>query len=187
MKKIVQLTLLLSLFLGYSFQSQAALLIEPVLGYSFGKANLEYESAGLTDSDKESINGVSYGGRLGYQNLGFQLGLDYLASKMSLDGDDFNTGEWGGFVGFEFPILIRVYAGYIFSGTGDIKTDTNDVKVSGGTGPKFGVGFTMLPFLDLNIEYRSVKYDQEKDISAGTDLNLDYNAIMVGISLPFTI
>jgi hypothetical protein len=187
LKKIVQLTLLLSLILGYSFQSQAALLIEPLLGYSFGSATLENKTAGLTDTDKESINGVSYGGRLGYQNLGFQLGLDYLSSRMSLNGDDFNTGEWGGFVGFEFPILVRVYAGYIFSGTADYKTDTTDIGLSGGTGAKFGIGFTMLPFLDLNIEYRAVKYDMEEDVSPGRDLNLDYSAIMVGISLPFTI
>jgi hypothetical protein len=106
---------------------------------------------------------------------------------MSLAGDDFNTGEWGGFVGFEFPILIRVYAGYIFSGTADYKTDTIDTSFSGGTGPKFGVGFTILPFLDLNIEYRSVKYETEKDVPAGTNIDADYSAVMVGVSLPFTL
>ena len=45
----------------------------------------------------------------------------------------------------------------------------------------------MLPFLDLNIEYRSVKYEEEKDIALNTDLNFDYSAIMVGVSLPFTL
>ena len=187
MKKIVQLTLLLSLVLGYSVQSQAALLIEPVLGYSFGDANVEYEQGGLTDSDKNSVKGLSYGGRLGYQNLGFQLGLDYLASKMDYDGDDFTTGEFGGFVGFEFPVLLRVYAGYIFSGTGKVASDDADIKFSGGTGPKFGVGLTLLPFLDFNVEYRSVKYDMEKDVTPGLDVNFDYSAIMVGFSLPFTL
>lgn len=187
MKKIVQLTLLLSLILGYSFQSQAALLIEPVLGYSFGSANVDVVTSGVSDSNKETTSGIGYGGRLGYQNLGFQLGLDYLSSKMSVDSNDFNTGEWAGFVGFEFPILIRVYAGYIFSGSADYETTSKDSKLSGGTGPKLGIGFTMLPFLDLNIEYRSVKYEEEKDIAVNTDLNFDYSAIMVGVSLPFTI
>jgi len=186
LKKIVQLTLLLSLILGYSFQSQASLLIEPVIGYSFGKGNSEFSGLS-TDSDSESLKGISYGGRLGYQNLGFQLGLDYLASKMDYDGDDFNTGEFGGFVGYEFPVLIRVYAGYIFSGSADYKSDNADIKFSGGSGPKLGLGLTLLPFLDFNIEYRQVKYETEKDVVAGLNVDLDYSAIMVGFSLPFTL
>lgn len=192
MKKITQLALLLALVLGYSAQSQAGLLIEPVVGYSFGSSNIDMEvplDTTQNTSDKESLNGTSYGGRLGYQNFGFQLGVDYLASSLEVDGDGFKTSEFGGFVGFEFPILVRVYAGYVFSGTGTLEGDAgeDDLKFKNGTGPKIGVGFTLLPFLDINLEYRSIKYE-ELEISAGAaNVNADYNAVMLGISLPFVL
>lgn len=185
MKKFTQLALLLATVLGFASQAQASLLIEPLVGYSVGKYNYEYKEAGITDSDDESIQGLSYGGRLGYQNLGFQLGLDYLASSMDIDGDDFNTTEWGGFVGFEFPILVRVYAGYVFSGTGKLEGDNDDLNLKGGTGPKLGVGFTLLPFLDINLEYRRITYDT-KDVDLG-EMDADYSATMLSFSLPFTI
>jgi hypothetical protein len=190
MLKRLPLTLLLALVVSYSFQSQAALLIEPVVGYSFGKSNADLEvpsDPAQNDSASESARGTSYGGRLGYQNFGFQLGVDYLASNMKIDGDAFKTSEFGGFVGYEFPILLRVYAGYIFSGTGTLSGDDDDIKLKGGTGPKVGVGFTLLPFLDFNIEYRSIKYEEKEFESGAALLNLDYNAIMVGFSLPFTL
>ncbi len=186
MKKLTQLTLLLALVLGYSAQSQAALLIEPVIGYSFGKMNGESTTAGVTDKDDVSIRGLSYGGRLGYQNLGLQLGLDYLASSLDIDGENLKTSEFGGFVGFEFPILVRVYVGYIFSGAATIESDPDDIKYKGGTGPKVGVGFTLLPFLDINLEYRSISYEENDDFSP-TTIEADYNAVMLGFSLPFTL
>jgi hypothetical protein len=106
---------------------------------------------------------------------------------MKLSGNAFKTSEFGGFVGYEFPILFRVYAGYVFSGTGTLSGDTEDYNLKGGTGPKVGLGFTLLPLLDLNIEYRSITY-KELDVSnSQAKLNLDYNAIMVGFSLPFTL
>ena len=190
MKKISHLVLFGALTLGYSLQSNAALLIEPVVGFSFGKSNVEIDVPSdptQNDTFNKSLSGASYGGRLGYQNFGLQLGLDYLASNMKVDGDAFKTSEFGGFVGYEFPILFRVYAGYVFSGTGTLAGDTEDFKVKGGTGPKVGVGFTLLPLLDFNIEYRSIKY-AELDVQNGAaTFNMDYNAIMVGFSLPFTL
>ena len=168
-----------------SAQSQAALLLEPLVGYSVGKLNGEYDP-GTADFD-ESLKGTSYGGRVGYQNLGFQLGLDYLASNMEADDMDFKTSEFGGFVGFEFPVLVRVYAGYVFSGTGDLEQDIGrDLNLKGGTGPKIGVGFTLLPFLDVNLEYRRISYD-EKDLGLGVTLDADYSATMLSFSLPFTL
>lgn len=190
MKKLSQLTLILALVLGYSSQSHAGLLIEPLIGYSVGTANTELvvpTDTTQNDSSEESVRGTSYGGRLGYQNFGFQLGLDYLASSMELDGDKFATSEFGGFVGFEFPILIRVYAGYVFSGNGTLEQDDEDLDFEKGSGPKIGVGFTLLPFLDINLEYRSIKYE-ELEVSNGLGkVDADYNAIMLGFSLPFVL
>lgn len=182
MKKLIQLFVLSTIALVSVSQAKAALLIEPVLGYNFGTFNSEVKQT--NDKDSNSLHGYSYGGRLGYQQLGLQLGLDYLGSKMRTDGDDFNTSEWAGFVGYEFPILFRVYAGYIFSGTGNYKADTT-TKFKGGTGPKVGIGCTVLPFLDVNLEYRRLDYDSKN--VGGFTTDVDYSSVMLGVSLPFTI
>jgi hypothetical protein len=190
LKKISRQVLFLALVLGHSFQSHAALLIEPVVGFSFGKGNVEIDAPAtpsLNDTINKGSSGASYGGRLGYQNFGLQLGLDYLASNMKFNGEDFKTSEFGGFVGYEFPILFRVYAGYVFSGTGTLSEDAEDYKLKGGTGPKVGVGFTLLPLLDFNIEYRSITYQELDILNGAAKVNMDYNAVMVGFSLPFTL
>lgn len=193
LKNLPRITLLLAFALSYSFQSQAGLLIEPVVGYSWGKLNSEATGT-LVEEDTQGLKGASYGGRLGYQNFGFQLGVDYLASSMVYGSDDnkLTTSEFGGFIGYELPILLRVYAGYIFSGTGTLVSDdssVDDLKLKGGSGPKIGVGLTLLPFLDMNIEYRSITYKTNSDIygNSGLDVDFDYNAIMVAFSLPFVL
>ncbi len=186
MKKITQLALLLATVLGFTSQANAALLIEPVVGYSYGKLNGELDDGVEKQKMDESTKGLSYGGRLGYQNFGFQLGLDYLASNMTSDGEDFKTSEYGGFVGFEFPVLFRIYAGYVFGGNGTLGGDDGDLKLKKATGPKIGVGFTLLPFLDINLEYRRITYGTY-DLDSTTTFDADYSATMLSFSLPFTI
>lgn len=188
--KLKNLTLALALILSTFSTAKAALLIEPVLGYNLGT------KVDVSDVKEYSGGkGVAYGGRLGYQNFGFQLGVDYLASTIDMGSnrfkEDLKTSEWAGFVGFEFPILLRVYAGYIFSGTGETDWQmaglTQELELKGGTGPKFGVGFTVLPFLDINVEYRSVSYDERKWGGVKLANDVDYNTYLLSISLPFTI
>ena len=158
-------------------KADASILIEPVVGYNLtGKYG---DDSGM---------GPSYGGRLGWQNLGFQLGLDYLNSNIDVDNNDIkdplSMTEWAAFAGFEFPVLLRAYAGYIFSANATSKaTDGTKLELSNGTGMKLGVGFTMLPFLDINLEYRKGTFTELNS----TDLDTDYSAYMLGISLPFNI
>lgn len=185
--KILQLFILVLAFLIIP-QSQAGVLLEPVLGYSFTKIDPKEGSA-------DNGRGPSIGGRLGYQNLGFQLGLDYLQSTINVDEkrykEDLKTSEFGAFVGFEFPVLLRVYAGYIFSATGEAKYDgglgKETLKFEDGTGTKFGVGFTGLPFVDINFEYRKGKFGEYKLGGVKTTEDTDFSSFMVGISLPFVI
>lgn len=187
--KIAQLFIMILAFLVIT-PAKAGLLLEPVLGYSMGK--FEIDGA---DTSEEKTNGVSMGGRLGYQNLGFQLGIDYLRSSLNVDDNDFKedlvTSEWALFAGFEFPILLRVYAGYIFSATGESETDTGsgreDLKFSDGTGMKLGVGFTGLPFVDINVEYRKGTYGEDKIGATKSERDTDFSAVMIGVSLPFVI
>jgi hypothetical protein len=177
-KKIYQLLLLLGLAFGTN--AHADLLIEPLVGYSFGRYTTTTPS-----EDDETINGTSYGGRLGYSNLGLQLGVDYLNSNVNVkdENDDLKATEWAGFVGFKFPILFRVYAGYVFSGSGEL----GNLDFSKGTGMKAGVGFTGLPFININLEYRKIAYDEVKVGSVELSDDYGYNAYMISLSLPFTL
>lgn len=184
--KIIQLFILVLAFLIIP-QSQAGVLLEPVLGYSLHKHEIDSDG-----ESEEKGNGVSMGGRIGYQNLGFQLGIDYLRSSIGMDDNDFKedltTTEWAAFAGFEFPILARVYAGYIFSAQAESEvTGGNKFKLSDGTGMKLGVGFTGLPFIDINVEYRKGTYSEVKLGSLKDSVDTDFSAFMIGISLPFVI
>lgn len=190
--KLVQLFILILAFLVIN-PARAGVLIEPLVGYSFGKSEIDVPGSG-----EDKFNGGSYGGRLGYQKLGFQLGLDYLHSSVELDDNDFKENltinEFAAFVGFEFPILLRVYAGYIFSANGEAEADyglgdgREKLKFSDGSGFKAGLGFTALPFLDINFEYRKGTFGEYKEgTGAKQDIDTDYNAFMVGVSLPFVL
>lgn len=180
--------------------AHAGLLIEPVLGYNLG-SKFDDESDYIQESSGKT--GPAFGGRLGYQHLGFQLGLDYLNSHIDVGqdevGDHFKTSEFAGFVGFEFPLFLRLYAGYVFSATSNEVSiedpdDAVDDKLTfvGGSGPKFGVGFTGLPFIDVNFEVRSVSYDIEvEDGPTGDKDELDdtmkNTVYMMSLSLPINI
>ncbi len=189
------LGLFLVSFLFISFNAKAELLIEPVLGYTLNtKLDVkENTPLGLTGEEYTGGRGPSFGGRLGYQKLGFQVGLDYLNSSIDMDDKDFgknvSLNEFAGFVGFEFPILLRVYAGYIFSANGETEDKASGDKITfkDGSGAKAGVGFTLLPFLDINLEYRRGTFDEWKSGSQKVDSEVDYSAFMLSLSLPFTI
>ncbi len=193
MKRLSQITLLLALVLGFSFQSHAALLIEPLVGFNIGtKFDLKFDDFPAQNKNYSGGKGGAYGGRLGYQNFGFQLGVDYLKSSIDMNSDDFKTNismsEWAGFLGYEFPLFIRVYAGYIFSANGSTENSTNQsVDLSKGTGSKFGLGFTGLPFIDINIEYRTATLNQMSYGGTDYDTEINYSSILLGLSVPITI
>lgn len=170
--------------------ASAAILIEPVVGFTVAN---KFDYKATTDSPTEDEfkgSGFAYGGRFGYQNMGFQLGLDYLKSAVDVDEkdikSDITTSEWAAFAGFRFPILLRFYAGYIFSGTGEYKTASNNVDLKNGSGYKVGVGWTLLPFLDLNLEYKKTNYDEAKVGSSKLGVDVDNSSYLLSVSLPFT-
>lgn len=173
--------------------AKASILIEPLVGYSMA-AKVEVENYKTYSGG----SGLSYGGRFGYQNLGFQLGVDYLKSTLDMDHkhfkNDFESSEFAGFIGYEFPILLKVYAGYIFSGQAESKGFVNPTTTlvqkadfNGGTGGKLGVGFTILPFLDINLEYRQLTYDEFNLGGVKRIEEVNYSAYLLSVSLPFNI
>ena len=182
------LSSLLFLFL-FSFQAKAEILIEPLVGYNLAT------SIDIDGQDNYTGgSGLGFGGRLGYQKLGFQLGLDYLHSDIDLNDDDFgknvSMNEFAAFAGFEFPLLVRIYAGYIFSATGDSSYYDDfgmrkDLELSGGTGSKFGIGFTGLPFLCINLEYRRGKFDEYDLGNTTVGEDVTYSSYLLSLSVPF--
>jgi Outer membrane protein beta-barrel domain len=183
--KLTQLSLLLAVFFLISIPAKAGLLIEPVLGFNMG-TKLDFPTKNYSGG-----KGMGYGGRLGFQKLGFQLGADYLHSSIDMNETDIKRNvaltEWAGFIGYEFPVLLRVYAGYIFSAKGETKLATGTAKVEDGTGTKVGIGFTGIPFLDINLEYRAGTFDTYRLAGVKQSGNIDYSTYMLSLSLPFNL
>ncbi|POB13237.1 MULTISPECIES: outer membrane beta-barrel protein [unclassified Halobacteriovorax] len=153
------------------FQAQAGIYVEPYLAYNI-----------LGDTDGEDTTGTNIGGRLGYSlPMLVSFGLDYNMGSYTIDGAtgdvDADTTNLGVFVAVDLPILLRGYASYYFS---------SDIEASGasfdGSGIAVGVGFTMLPFVSLNLEYRAMSYD-----GAGGFPDFDGKEILVGVSLPLDL
>lgn len=168
------------------FSTHAGILIEPVLGYTMGQ-QLDFSGG----KDYDGGHGLSYGGRLGYQTGPFQIGADFLQSSIDMDSGDFDENaditEWAAFVGMEFPILLRAYAGYIFSAEGETEVNNVDVDLEDGSGFKLGLGLTPLPFLDVNLEYRNGTFDEFKAGGVKVNKEVDYQAYMLSISLPLDL
>jgi hypothetical protein len=166
--------------------SFASLLLEPHVGYNIS-------GSGTNNGLEVDYSGPQYGARVGYQNFGFMTGIDYTASSgevdMKLAGvkttQDFSTNDFGVFVGYNFPILIRVWGTYYFNNTMELKS--SNVEYSGNT-KELGVGFTALPFLSVNVMYRMVTHDEVKSSTGTASLSdYNYNEIVLGVSLPFNL
>ncbi len=156
--------------------AQAGLLIEPYAGYYTG--DFKFSTA------KYDFGGTAYGGRLGYSRLGLQLGVDYMGGKWNIDTNpDFKgtISNLGAFVGYSFPILLRVYATYFFNSS----LKNSDTKFEGNT-TRLGVGFSPLPFVDVNLEYMTGTYDKADGQSIpGTKPKFDLYGL--SLSIPFDL
>ncbi len=182
------MALIIALF-TFSSATQAGALIEPYLGYGIGSGDRNN-----TDYD---YNTPQFGARLGYQMLGLMGGIDYsLAPEFDLEAEtagstskiDTDKNQLGLFVGYEFPILLRAWATYYLSSKLETTSATATTEYSGG-GYALGVGFTGLPFVSLNLEYRMFSYDEVETGSFKGDLDpeLELNEIFLSVSLPLNI
>jgi hypothetical protein len=163
--------------------ANAGLLIEPLVGWTFN----QHMNAG---HNYNSGSGASYGGRLGWQKFGGQIGLDYLKSSVDMSSNDFkknlDTTEWAAFLGYKFPVLFKVYGAYIFDATANSNINNGNAKFDSGTGWKLGVGCTILPFLDINLDYREGTYGSAK-VGGQHVGGRDFQAAMLSVSLPFNL
>ena len=187
MKKIL-LAMAFVFTASFSQQSKASFLIDPYIGYK-----LAWDTA--TESNVEvdvTRNGVMYGARAGYQFLGFMAGVEYgMGSGMTWDiaaaaaagitatKFDYDSTYMGIFVGYELPIMLRAWATYYF----DVNWDFEGAGSRELTAIAIGVGFTGLPFVSLNAEYRMNTFDSKLDFD-------DYKTngeVLFSASLPLNL
>lgn len=205
------LVFLLMSFFAFAPHSRAGILIEPYLGYSFagsGDMSLTDTSNGQTTQYDQDFSTVTYGGRLGYQTFGLMLGIDYSMQSFDMTStvgsieveDGVERSQLGIFVGYELPILLRAWATYYVNATMDgtdapssgnqIYSNTSEFK--DGKGYALGVGFTGLPFISINLEYRTMEYDTyavsniELTDAVYSD-KLDLSEILLSVSLPLNL
>lgn len=170
--------------LALSFGSQAALLIEPYAGVNV--------NAGWSDDSFEStsqLSGTMYGARVGVQSFGFMTGLDARKGAWSVDDEDdteIDYTHYAVFAGYDFPILLRVYAEYILGGSGIDQDDNTFIQPSGFV---FGAGYKFFPYLSANLEFGNVDY-KEVELADGTNLeDREEGAkyFLLSLSIPFTL
>jgi hypothetical protein len=160
---------------GFVSTANAGVLIEPYLGYSIGTTE-----QGASEND---ISGVNFGARLGYKSfLGLMGGFDYMTGTLQDDANpknDVTPSQLGVFLGYEFPILLRVYGVYGISNKAKFKDRNGSDNLEGGNNMKLGVGFTALPLVSINLEYVVASYDE----SNGNTLNPELSMKTYGISV----
>ena len=155
--------LLVSGLIAFSSAGHAGILIEPHIGYnvsgSTSSKSITVSNATATYSD--SYHGPQYGARLGYQFLGVMGGLSYNHASYTLDEVNASVSssvkstrnDLGLFVGFNAPVLLRAWIAYSFSVKQNHSASGNYDK---GSATELGLGFTGLPFLSLNLEYKMI-------------------------------
>lgn len=185
MKIKVALGIFLTLISTSAFSSY---LIEPHFGLNLnGSANATIKSI----NHNYDYNGTQYGLKLGMQNFGLMGGIDFNRSSFNLDdktisgtvASSYKRNEWGLFIGYNFPLFLRFWGSYFFANTAK-KSNGDEFS---GTSKEFGLGFTSLPFVSLNLIFRLVDYSKQKISNVSEKLNEKINntEIVLGLSLPF--
>lgn len=171
-------------------QAFSGVLIEPGVGMAFSG---EYETSGTLNGNDASgtadmdNNPVGINLRLGYKMIGFWGAFDYsLVSSFGVENSTTDVDITSGFltVGFDFPIMLRVWAGYALMGDADYGVG----KYEGISGTKFGVGYSGLPFISINAEMYALSFDE---VTSGgvtiTTLEADFNYYLLSVSVPFDL
>lgn len=177
--------------------ANAGLLVEPFVGF-----NIASGEDGANPKTEYDQSAPFYGARLGYQVMGLMAGLDYtkgmeaeLEEKTGSNTSraDVDQQTMGIFVGYNLPVMLRAWVAYHFSSKLEYQNTAAVGDELKGKGYGLGVGFTPLPLVSLNLEYRMLTFDEYKNASTGTTTALsgvneiDYNQIMFSVSVPLDL
>jgi hypothetical protein len=179
MKKIISALFAMSIFTT----AQASFLVEPFLGTNMN-SEITNNSSGCGNDCTGDVTGSSLGARVGWQNMGLQLGGAFKLSQLDVDGEDSSVTSMGVFVGYELPILFRFWAEYTLSST--VELNDANAKLTEGTGTTIGVGYTGLPFIAINLEMSTINYEELESGSTTTSADQDLKTMLLSVSLPLT-
>lgn len=143
---------------------------------------------------KDDASMSEFGVKLGYQaNSGFQIGGDLqmgIGEYKNLFGvptQDAGHAAFGLYLGYQSAIGLRGYVHYLFSSA--LAFDDLTQTQIAGSGFKFGIGYSLLSWLALNLEFHSMTYGKYKfntDSSfSALDPELKNDLVLVVLSFPF--
>jgi hypothetical protein len=178
MKYFVRSLLVVSTLL-VAQSSFAGILVEPILGYGMGS----YKQGAA----KGEITGLQFGGRAGFGLGPIILAADIMTGSNEIKPDggvagDADVTSMGLTALFSPPVLpLRVWAGYAF----DVEAKPEVGGKLEGTALKVGAGYSMIPFVSVNLEYIMTTFDK----SAGVALTdkMKANTVFVSVSVPLGI
>lgn len=159
--------------------SLAGILVEPILGYGMGS----YKEG----ADKGKMTGMQFGGRAGVGLGPIILAADIMTGTNEIKPDggiaaDADMTSMGLTALFSPPVLpFRVWAGYAF----DVEAKPEGGGKLEGTALKVGGGYSIIPFVSLNVEYIMTTFDKEDGV-AMTD-KMKANTVFVSLSVPLGI
>jgi hypothetical protein len=171
--------LLIALLLGFTINANAGLLLEPYIGYNFAAVE--------DDGEGSAATGAMVGGRVGMTILGTAfIALDYSTGKLDWEPEGGSTAELDGTmtragitVGADIPVApIRLWAGWYQM---EYDPGLNDLE---GDGIKLGAGLTVLPIVDINLEYFNGEFDENDGISID---DVTEKGLMLSVSAPFDL
>lgn len=198
MKKL--LIALTSLF--FLMNSASAMFhVEPYLGYAKGSG--DKDASDPNDVNDPEYKGLGFGARLGLNYMGLLIGGTYDSNGLTLTDDDAPNAEvdykgtnMGLFVGYDFPLGLRLWLSYYLSADFEVDTINNANSFASGdelsgSGYSIGAGYSIIPMiLSLNLEYKSFTYDEFKDGETGQTVNLtrdsELSYLFLSVSAPLS-
>ncbi len=187
-------------FILFTFKANAGFMIEPYAGFALAGGLEQKQTVPLL----ADYSGFQLGARAGMTFLGFMGGVTYnMASSteyeftqgVAIVRDNATRNDLGLFIGFNFPIMLRVWGSYYLDSQleGEDAAGTLDsTETWKGDGLGFGVGFTGLPFISINLEFKTFTFTEEEDTNAVPTTRtfspeFTGSELFISVSLPFDL
>lgn len=191
MKRGIELFFLIFIFSMFIRDGYASSVVEPYIGYLHG----EYNSR--SDATKHQYDSLGFGSRIGYRNTGFDLGMDLTFSLSTMEQrlpiasdppkTDYFTWGLGPYIGYQFPILLRVWITYYLYNSFSSRAGPRSDTLSGnGYGIGAGYQLSFIPNIDVfaNLELRRISISKVEADSSISRVDNPINELFLSISVP---
>jgi len=189
--------------LVFPFTARAGLLFEPYVGYAVGNYSLTH-SKEFHDKDKRgetekgSIEGITYGGRLAWLFETFFLGGDYQVMRGTYkpkgegESSDWESTSIFGILGWQFSMGFRLYGGITVREHKSIRGTEDGENIYSGSARKIGIGYRYEAPVAINAEYIEYNYgkasvDGEREPLSKNYDRFKHSAVVVAVSFPFEL